>query len=50
VKFEDDADRRKVWAALYAYPDFLEFVSKVRPLIISQEVKLLQGAPWGPQP
>ena len=38
-KFDDDADRRKHWAAVYANKDFLEgFASKMRPLIVSQEV------------
>ena len=50
-KFEDDADRRKHWAAVYASKDFMErFASKMRPLIMSQEVKLLTAAPWGPHP
>ena len=50
-KFDDDADRRKHWAAVYANKDFLEgFASKMRPLIMSQEVKLLTAAPWGPHP
>ena len=41
-KFDDDADRRKHWAGVYANKDFLEgFASKMRPLIASQEVKLL---------
>src|SRR6185437_9727665 len=50
-KFDDDADRRKHWAAVYASKDFMEgFASKMRPLIMSQEVKLLTAAPWGPHP
>jgi hypothetical protein len=49
--FDDDADRRTHWAALYANKDFVEgFASKFRPLLITQEVKLLQAAPWGPHP
>jgi hypothetical protein len=48
-KFEDDADRRAHWAAVYANKDFVEgFASKLRPLLMTQEVKLLQAAPWGP--
>ena len=48
---DDDADRRKHWAAVYANKDFLEgFASKMRPLVMSQEVKLLTAAPWGPHP
>ena len=50
-KFEDDADRRTHWAAVYANRDFVEgFASKFRPLVTTQEVKLLQAAPWGPHP
>jgi hypothetical protein len=50
-KFDDDADRRAHWAAVYANKDFVEgFASKFRPLLITQEVKLLQAAPWGPHP
>lgn len=50
-KFDDDADRRKHWAAVYANKDFMEgFASRMRPLIMSQEVKLLTAAPWGPHP
>ena len=31
--------------------DFVEgFVSKFRPLVMTQEVKLLTAAPWGPHP
>jgi hypothetical protein len=50
-KFDDDADRRAHWAAVFANKDFVEgFASKFRPLLMTQEVKLLQGAPWGPHP
>jgi hypothetical protein len=50
-KFDDDADRRSHWAAVYANKDFVEgFASKFRPLLMTQEVKLLQAAPWGPHP
>ena len=38
-------------AAVYANKDFVEgFASKFRPLLMTQEVKLLQAAPWGPHP
>ena len=41
-KFADDADRRAHWAAVYANKDFVEgFAVKFRPLVASQEVKLL---------
>ena len=50
-KFDDDADRRAHWASVYSNTDFVEgFASKFRPLLQSQEVKLLQAAPWGPHP
>ena len=50
-KFEDDAARRAHWAAVFANKDFTEgFVLKFRPLLASQEVKLLTAAPWGPHP
>jgi hypothetical protein len=50
-KFDDDADRRAHWAAVYANKDFVEgFALKFRPLLMTQEVKLLQAAPWGPHP
>jgi hypothetical protein len=50
-KFEDDADRRAHWAAVFANKDFVAgFASKFRPLVMTQEVKLLQAAPWGPHP
>jgi hypothetical protein len=50
-KFDDDADRRKHWASVYANTDFVDgFAAKFRPLVISQEVKLMTAAPWGPHP
>ena len=50
-KFDDDADRRAHWAALGANQDFIDtFAVKFRPLLISQDVKLLTAAPWGPHP
>src|ERR1044072_6694852 len=46
-KFDDDADRRAHWTAVYANTDFTEgFASKFRPLVMTQEVKLLAAAPW----
>ena len=48
-KFDDDADRRAHWAAVFANRDFVEgFASKFRPLVMMQEVKLLHPAPWAP--
>ena len=49
-KFDDDADRRRHWAALFADEDFMAFARQLRPLIQLQENKLLAAAPWGPQP
>ena len=49
-KFDDDADRRAHWAALYANKAFMEeFAPKLRALLASQEVKLLVQAPFGPR-
>ena len=46
-KFEDDAARRAHWAAVFNNTDFTEgFASKFRPLVMTQEVKLLHAAPW----
>ena len=50
-KFEDDAERRAFWAAVFADKDFVVgFALNLRPLMMAQEVKLLQAAPWGPHP
>jgi NIPSNAP len=50
-KFDDDADRRAHWASVFANKDFVEgFAVKFRPLLASQEVKLLTAAPRGPNP
>lgn len=49
-KFDDDADRRKFWAGVYADAAFMAFARQLRPLIQTQENKLLLAAPWGPRP
>ena len=49
-KFADDADRRRFWEAVYADDAFMAFARKLRPLIQTQENKLLLAAPWGPHP
>ena len=37
-KFDDDGDRRKHWAGVFANKDFVEgFASKFRPLVMTQE-------------
>ena len=49
-KFEDDADRRAFWAKVFTDADFMAFAGKLRPLLQSQENKLMLSAPWGPAP
>ncbi len=49
-KFNDDADRRAHWAGVFANKEFMVFAGKFRPLVMTQEVKLLLPAPWGPHP
>jgi hypothetical protein len=49
-KFDDDADRRRHWAAIGANAAFQAFAGKLRPLIQRQDVQLLQASPWGPHP
>ena len=49
-KFDDDADRRRHWAAVFADDDFMAFARQLRPLVQLQENKLLAAAPWGPHP
>ena len=49
-KFADDADRREFWETLFADETFMAFARKLRPLIQSQENKLLLAAPWGTHP
>ncbi len=49
-KFENDAERRKFWAKVYANEEFMEVAGRIRALIETQEVQLLRSASWGPQP
>jgi len=49
-KFEDDADRRAFWAGVFADEAFMAFASKLRPLLLSQNNKLMLASPWGPHP
>jgi len=49
-KFEDDADRRAHWQALYADEDFMNFAGQLRPMILRQANQLMAEAPWGPAP
>lgn len=49
-KFEDDTDRRQWWTNLFADEAFMSFAVKMRPMLVSQENKLMLAAPWGPHP
>ena len=49
-KFDDDADRRTFWAGVFGDAAFLAFAKKLRPMLGSQDNKLMVSAPWGPQP
>ncbi|MGH1480983.1 MAG: NIPSNAP family protein [Geminicoccales bacterium] len=49
-KFTDDADRRQFWQTAFADKDFQAFGKKIRPLIKTQENKLLLASLWGPHP
>lgn len=45
-QFEDDNNRRELWKTIYADKDFIKFASEFRPLVLSQENKLMTAAPW----
>lgn len=47
-RYEDDADRRAFWAGVFGDEQFMKFARQMRPLLLSQENKLMTGAPWGP--
>ena len=49
-KFDDDAARRAHWARLFQSEAFMNFAGKVRPSVLTQEVVLLNEAPFGPHP
>ena len=49
-RFEDDAARRDFWKRLYASEAFMAFAVQVRAHLQSQEVQLMNNAPWGPKP
>ncbi|MGI9491947.1 MAG: NIPSNAP family protein [Geminicoccaceae bacterium] len=49
-KFADDADQRQFWQTAYADAGFQNFAKNIRPLIKTQENKLLLASPWGPHP
>jgi hypothetical protein len=47
-QFEDDNSRRELWKTIYADKNFMKFVAEFRPLVLSQENKLMTAAPWTP--
>lgn len=49
-RFDDDAHRRAHWAGVFGDDAFMAFAAKLRPMLISQENKLMMDAPWGPNP
>ena len=49
-KFEDDADRREFWSGVFSDAEFMAFAGKLRPLVQSQQNKLVLRAPWGAHP
>ena len=49
-RFDDDADRRNHWSTLFSDGPFMVFAAKIRPLLMTQEVKVMLEAPWGPHP
>jgi hypothetical protein len=49
-KFDDDADRRAFWAGVFSDEEFMAFARQLRPMILSQENKLMMAAPWGLHP
>lgn len=49
-RFDDDAARRDFWKRLFADESFMTFAVQIREHIESQDVQLLNPAPWGPKP
>ena len=47
-QFEDDNNRRELWKTIYADENFLKFAKEFRPLVLTQENKLMTLAPWTP--
>jgi hypothetical protein len=47
-RFEDDADRRAFWDALFGDKAFMAAAGEIRAIVTSQENQLMRGAPWGP--
>lgn len=46
--YEDLADRQRRRAALFADPDWLAYIPKIVPLLVSQESKILNPARFSP--
>jgi len=49
-KFESHDARDHQWATLRSVPAFAQFGRKLRPMLHSQENKVMKAAPWSPQP
>ena len=47
-QFEDDNSRRNLWITIYNDKKFIKFASEFRPLVLTQENKLMTAAPWTP--
>ena len=47
-QFEDDNARRELWKIIYEDKDFIKFATEFRPLVLTQENKLMTAAPWTP--
>ncbi len=47
-QFENDNARRELWKIIYKDKDFIKFASEFRPLVLTQENKLMTAAPWTP--
>jgi hypothetical protein len=46
--YEDFADRLRRRAALFADPDWLAYIPKIAPLLVTQESKILNPARFSP--
>jgi hypothetical protein len=49
-RFADDNDRRAFWRRLAADEGIQRFLAVLRPMLQTQEVQLLNPAPWGRNP
>ena len=47
-QFEDDNARRELWKIIYKDKDFIKFATEFRPLVLTQENKIMTAAPWTP--